>query len=91
MIEDENNNRAKATLTETPAIDAAAVEEFAKELAKRLSNGEVKARKAWLNAIIVEPGKIRVIGRNDSFENNLRSHIAGRGPVRSSDRKWWGR
>lgn len=86
-------DRAKATLTEQPAIDGPAVEEFAKELARRLSDGAVEARKAWLSAIVdaivVEPGKIRVIGRNDNFKNNLRSHAAGRGPVRSSDRKWW--
>ena len=86
-------DRAKATLAEQPAIDGPAVEEFAKELAKRLSDGEVEARKAWLSAIVdaivAEPGKIRVIGRNDNFENSLRSHAAGRGPVRSSDRKWW--
>ena len=88
-------DRAKATLAEQPAIEGPAVEEFAKELARRLSDGEVEARKAWLSAIVdaivVEPGKIRIIGRNGNFENNLRSHAAGRGPVRSSDRKWWGK
>src|SRR5690606_18096388 len=46
---------------------------------------------AIVDAIVVEPGKIRVIGKNDNFEKNLRSHAAGRGPVRSSDRKWWGK
>ncbi len=86
-------DRARAALTEPPAIDAVAVEEFAKELAERLSNGAVEARKAWLNAIvdtiIVEPEKIRVVGKNDNLEQNLRSHVAGQGSVRSSDREWW--
>ncbi len=36
-------DRAKATLAEQPAIDAAAVEEFAQELARKLSSREIEA------------------------------------------------
>ena len=85
--------RAMAHLIERPALDAQVVETFRLALVERLSNGAIESRKAWLgaivDAIVVEPGKIRVIGRNDNFESNLRSHVAGRGPVRSSDRQWW--
>lgn len=85
--------RAEANLVEHPALDAHAVDAFGKALAVRLSSGPVEGRKAWLGAIVdaimVEPGKIRIIGKNDNFEKNLQSHAAGRDPVRSSDRKWW--
>ena len=85
--------RAKAILVEQPALDSQIVETFRRALVERLSDGPIEGRKAWLgaivDAIVVEPGKIRVIGKNDNFEKNLRGHAAGRGPVRSSVRKWW--
>ena len=74
-------DRAKATRVEQPAIDAAAVEGFAQELTRKLSNGEVEARKAWLSAIvdaiIVEYGKIRIIGRNGNFETTCEASPSG--------------
>lgn len=63
----------------------------AKELARGLIDGEAESRKAWLSAIVDEPGKIRVMGKSDNFERNLGSHKACRGPLHSSDRKWWGK
>lgn len=87
--------RAKASLIDQPVFAPHVVEAFRSSLVERLINGPVEARKAWLgavvDAIIVEPDKIRVVGRTDNFEKNLRSQAAGRGPVRSSDRKWWGK
>jgi hypothetical protein len=75
--------RARANLIDPPAIHADVVARFAKELVERLIDGSVEVRKCWLSAIvdaiIVEPGSIRVVGRNDSFERNLRSHAALRG------------
>lgn len=85
--------RTQANLIDPPAIDANIIRKFAEEVSRRLAEGSIEARKAWLSAIvdavIVEPGTIRVVGRNDNFERTLRSHAAGRGVVRSSDRKWW--
>jgi hypothetical protein len=46
---------------------------------------------ACLGAVGDKLGKIRVVGSNGNVEKGLRSHAAGRGPVRSSDRKWWGK
>lgn len=73
--------RAQAHLVEAPVIDATVVETFAKELVARLVDGSVEARKAWLSAIvdaiIVEPGSIRLIGRNDNFERTLRTTPRG--------------
>ncbi|WP_410492256.1 SDR family NAD(P)-dependent oxidoreductase [Bosea sp. 685] len=45
------------------------------EIARQLAH-------AGVDAIIVEPGSIRVVGRNDNFEKNLRSDTAR--PRRSS-------
>lgn len=87
--------RARSSLVEQPMLDPEVVEAFRRALVERLSSGPIEGRKAWLGAvvdcIIVEPGKIRVVGRKDSFERSLRNHAAGRGPVRSSVREWWGK
>ena len=86
-------DRARSSLVEQPRFDPDVVATIRRALVERLSSGSIEGRKAWLGAvvdcIIVEARKIRVVGRKDSFERNLRNHASGRGPVRSSDRKWW--
>ena len=84
--------RASSSITDHVDIDAAAVETFASGLREQLTSGDTAARKKWLTSIVdhivVTKDKIRVIGRNDNFEQAMKNEGNGQTPIRSSVQEW---
>jgi hypothetical protein len=84
--------RTLALVADEVTINPAAVAMFATHLRDALQNGETAAREMWVSSIVdrIDVGHkpIRIVGRSDNFERELKNHEKGTPPVHSSVQEW---